>query len=114
MLGLIEADKADANRDHWKSTADSRFALARGVNSDGTVSEHLWAGGATLHLLAGEMLKAIAEQSVKWNVVGDANLDRVVNMFDLIFTRPRLAQDPPWATTGKQASMGMARSTHLI
>ena len=95
MLGLIEANNADPNRDSWKSIADSRFASARGVRSDGTVGEHVWAGGGpALHLFAGEMRKAIAEPSIKWNAVGDVNLDRVVNMLDLIFIRSRLAQDP--------------------
>jgi len=60
-LGLLAADEADPSLGFDDEILAARQVLAGGVASDGKVYEHIWSGGATYHVYAGETLQALPE-----------------------------------------------------
>ncbi len=60
-LGLIAASEADPSLDIDASIHTAREALLEGVDSDGTVSEHLSGLGESYYAYAGEMLQVLGE-----------------------------------------------------
>ena len=94
LQGLASAARSNPYWNYWAAIFQAREALANGVAPDGSVGEHLRAGGRSLNVFGGELLQAIAEPVIKWPLDGDANLDGRVNVLDMIFVRNKLGEDP--------------------